>query len=446
MDNFEVELLFKAYRSKYDLVLDKFNKGKRDPYQITPEIKIDGRMVGVPSLTTDIFDSAIHTCGSQSNLDGIQSGNYFETHWTYQVNLSKDQETYLQSAYSQIEFDLDIFHDSVKNAKGMWPEYLYQSRFRKQQYPENQSGQQGDVLGIISKNFFRVLSEIAANPLFKKIDKYDPRERLGIISDKLFRIFVYANYKCDHFQKVCCRICERDFLPQIESKWVGIVPPIYCGVCVEMSASNSTSFFRHLNYSVDERRQNYIFGVKAYCDYFGFIPAAGSSKRTFLSQFASTGVDSLTLDLAMKVSSLLPFHTVAKEMFGSWAHLLSEAGLLEERASGYGGHQSIATDGHLCLSLGERAICEFLNKNHITHSKEPLYPQDPKLNVNGLLRADFLIGDLWVEFAGRMDNPAYAERMKIKSKLAKKYDLKWLKLERSTVEDLQSILIKIENA
>lgn len=444
MNNSEVELLFRAYRAKYDFVLEQFNKRKRDPYTITPEVKIDGKMVGVSALTTDIFDSAIHTCGSPSYPEGLSSGNYFETHWTYQVKLSKDQTKYLEKAYLKIQFDLNAFRDSVNKAKGFWPEYLYQSRFRKQQYPENLSGQQGDVLAIISPNYFEILSQVSSAPEFKKIDNFNPLERKGIISDKFFQIFVYANYKCDHFEKVHCRLCQREFFPQIESKWVGIVPPIYCGLCVEMAASNSTSFFRHLNYSDEERRQNYIFGTKAYCDYFGFIPSAGSSKRTFLSQFASTGVDDETLDLAMKVSSLLPFHSVAKEMFGSWAHLLSESGLLEERATGSGGHQSIATDGHLCLSLGERAICEFLNKNEIAHSKEPIYPQDSELNPKGLLRADFLIGDLWVEFAGRMDNPAYAERMKTKAKLAKKYKLHWLKLEKSTVEDLHSILTKIQ--
>ena len=145
----------------------------------------------------------------------------------------------------------------------------------------------------------------------------------------------------------------------------------------------------------------------------------------------------------MKVSSLLPWTETIKEMFGSWAHLLEESGLLSQRQRGRGGHQSFASDGHLCLSMGERAVCEFLTKNNVVHEREPMYPFDEKLNPNGLLRGDFLVGRLIIEFAGMMSNTDYAARMKTKEKLAKSRDIPWLKLQTSTLDDLNEMLANI---
>jgi len=151
------------------------------------------------------------------------------------------------------------------------------------------------------------------------------------------------------------------------------------------------------------------------------------------------------LNFAMKVSSLLPWKDTVSELFGSWAHLLEKSGLLSARQRGRGGHQSIASDGHHCLSLGERAICEFLTKNGMTHEKEPMYPHHAVLNPNGLLRGDFLVNGMIIEFAGMMSNSEYAERMAEKQKLAKALKIGWMKLEASSLNDLSSMLEKIQN-
>jgi hypothetical protein len=207
-----------------------------------------------------------------------------------------------------------------------------------------------------------------------------------------------------------------------------------------MGLSASTDFFRRIDFTEDERRANYVLGVQLYSDYFGFIPAVGNQKRKVMSELFRSGIDTEELTIALKVSSLLPWKDSVSQLFGSWAHLLESADLLSARQRGRGGHQSIASDGHHCLSLGERAICEFLTKNKITHSKEPIYPHHVKFNPNGLLRGDFLVGDTIIEFAGMMSNKEYAERMATKQKLAKASGLSWLKLEASSLSDLEKML------
>ena len=74
-----------------------------------------------------------------------------------------------------------------------------------------------------------------------------------------------------------------------------------------------------------------------------------------------------------------------------------------------------------------------------------MYPIDEKLNPNGLLRGDFLIGDLIIEFAGMMSNPDYSARMKIKEKLAKSRNIPWLKLETSKLDGLNEMLALINS-
>ena len=185
--------------------------------------------------------------------------------------------------------------------------------------------------------------------------------------------------------------------------------------------------------------------MQIYSDYFGFIPPVGYQKRKVIQQLNQSGIPLTDLVYAIKVSSMLPWTDTVKEMFGSWAHFLEGSGLLSQRQRGKGGHQSIATDGHLCLSMGERAICEFLTKNNIFHDKEPMYPIDEKLNPNGLLRGDFLIDTLIIEFAGMMSNPEYAARMKAKEALAKSRNIPWLKLETSKLDDLDEMLSLIKS-
>ena len=271
------------------------------------------------------------------------------------------------------------------------------------------------------------------------------RSRKGVISDYFLQLFMKKHYKCEHFEPTKCFICERVFYPQCDREWVNRVPPVFCQLCLQMGFSASTDFYKRMGFSIEEREENFIEGVRIYSDFFGFIPPVGYQKRKTIQQLNQAGITLEELSYAIKVSSLLPWTGTVTEMFGSWAHFLEKAGLLSQRQKGRGGHQSIASDGHLCLSMGERAVCEFLAKNGIEHSREPKYPFDENLNPNGLLRGDFYVDGVIIEFAGMMSNPEYASKMKNKSKLAKKNGIPWLKLETAKIDDLREILILIDS-
>ena len=59
----------------------------------------------------------------------------------------------------------------------------------------------------------------------------------------------------------------------------------------------------------------------------------------------------------------------------------------------------------------------------------------------GLLRADWLIGDCWVELAGRMSDAKYAEKMALKQDLAQQLGLRHLVLLPLEVKRLSLIHI-----
>lgn len=106
-----------------------------------------------------------------------------------------------------------------------------------------------------------------------------------------------------------------------------------------------------------------------------------------------------------------------KSHFRSWLNALIKAGVLEEGARKTSrGIQTIARDGHVCLSLGEKTIDEFLHKCSIRHIKEPGYPE-------GGYRADFKVGDVLIEYFGLAGNPDYDKRIQEKTRICENHGI-----------------------
>ena len=106
-----------------------------------------------------------------------------------------------------------------------------------------------------------------------------------------------------------------------------------------------------------------------------------------------------------------------KSVFGSWLNALIRAGILEDGTRKTSrGIQSIAKDGHVCLSLGEKTIDDYLHIHGIHHEKEPRYPE-------GNYRGDFKVGTAFIEYFGLMGNPEYDAKTKEKIRLCEKHDI-----------------------
>lgn len=105
-----------------------------------------------------------------------------------------------------------------------------------------------------------------------------------------------------------------------------------------------------------------------------------------------------------------------KEEFGSFFAALVKSGILPEGSKQMTfGTMVLANDGHLCLSMVEKEIDDYLYSNNIPHDKEVHYP-------NSKMRTDWEILNtkkkIFVEYFGLMSNKDYAEKTTNKKKLA----------------------------
>jgi hypothetical protein len=134
-------------------------------------------------------------------------------------------------------------------------------------------------------------------------------------------------------------------------------------------------------------------------------------------------VDATSIDRLL----LLRFGVARKRV--AWTLLLEAAGFAEGGLRTGRGTLIRSRDGHLCLSLRERAVCDFLHQHSIQHDREPLCPHDPDYNPNGLRRADWILADgTLVELWGLANDPQYAAKMVEKRLLAERHGLRLVEL------------------
>jgi hypothetical protein len=148
-----------------------------------------------------------------------------------------------------------------------------------------------------------------------------------------------------------------------------------------------------------------------------------------------------------KILLKMPAYEIYIEKFGNWLKCLSLAGVLDDgHRKTSRGIRCLANDGHLCLSLGEKAIDDWLSNHNIPHEKESFYPFDEELNPNKLSRTDWKIGNIFIEYAGLMDDSEYASKMKRKKQLADKKGLYLIIIEPADLfsldEKLETVIIE----
>lgn len=79
--------------------------------------------------------------------------------------------------------------------------------------------------------------------------------------------------------------------------------------------------------------------------------------------------------------------------------------------------KQIAKDGHLCDSIAEKLIDDYLFEKGIIHEKNIPYPE-------GTYTADFKIGNKLIEYFGLAgEHKRYDELRAIKKKIAEKYKI-----------------------
>lgn len=110
----------------------------------------------------------------------------------------------------------------------------------------------------------------------------------------------------------------------------------------------------------------------------------------------------------------------ARKYFGTWNNAIEAAGFNPNPVM-FAKHQ-IANDGHVCDSLAEKIIDDYLFEKGIVHERNVSYPE-------GDYSADFKIGASWVEYFGLAgEHKRYDELRLIKQNIAKRYKLKLVEI------------------
>src|SRR5258708_1672901 len=134
-------------------------------------------------------------------------------------------------------------------------------------------------------------------------------------------------------------------------------------------------------------------------------------------------------------------HAAIRE-FGSWNKAIEAAGLKPHRSDSqkmYRRTKTKARDGHVCDSISEAIIDNWLHKHKIPHARDAKYPTTKH-------RADWSIqgGKVFIEYFGlAKDSPRYDREIKIKQELCRKNKIKLLEIYSSDLYPTVSLSNKL---
>ena len=213
-----------------------------------------------------------------------------------------------------------------------------------------------------------------------------------------------------HPQKKTCLLCKNNFiedsLPIPLIQRLGIDRLDFCAPCLRDTVLQGTG-----NDSASEK--DMLKYLQDLANLLGRVPT---------QNFGEGMADLLEMKNDERLALLVllknkPTIDRIKSVFGSWLNALIHAGVLEDGTRKTSrGIQSIAKDGHVCLSLGEKTIDDYLHTHGVHHEKEPRYPE-------GKYRGDFKVGTAFIEYFGLTGNPEYDAKTKEKIRLCEKHNI-----------------------
>ena len=214
-----------------------------------------------------------------------------------------------------------------------------------------------------------------------------------------------------------CELCSRVFEPvKAHPKLVRIgVGHHLCGHC-SAAVVNSGTYLGEGKYLTCELSDKQLAGrLRKVVDVLGFVPPA-----SFREQLQLRAVEPSRRRRLEAALVCLPNLGFFLERFGKpWTKVLIATGAVEGVRVTARGTMAVASDGHICRSLGELAIDDYLTSAGIAHDTEPPWPQHPELNPKGRQRGDWLLNDgTYVEYAGLTGDEAYDRKMAAKARMA----------------------------
>ena len=115
-------------------------------------------------------------------------------------------------------------------------------------------------------------------------------------------------------------------------------------------------------------------------------------------------------------------YSKARDVFGTWNKAIEAAGFQANPVMFAKKH--MAKDGHVCDSLAEKIIDEWLYSKRIPHQRSVPYPELKKMTC------DFVVDKFYIEFFGlKGELREYDRLVKLKRKLSRKHKFKLIELK-----------------
>ena len=228
-----------------------------------------------------------------------------------------------------------------------------------------------------------------------------------------------------------CILCNEkyveDSLPVPLTKRLGMGHLDFCAPCLKKSLYQGTG-------NKTASREQIIAYVRNLTQVLQQIPHQGFGEG--ISDF--DGMDSQHIAAVIHVLQRKPSTERAKALFGSWLQLLIEANVLDEDVRRtMRGIQCVAKDGHVCLSLGEKTIDDYLIAHGIMHDRETAYPGSG-------YRADFNVNGILIEYFGLQGNPEYDNKTKEKLRICKTNDLELISIYPADLANVSKLERKLQ--
>ena len=247
--------------------------------------------------------------------------------------------------------------------------------------------------------------------------------------------YLWAGWKPS--EPIPCALCGRVFEPiAAHPKLVAIgVGHHLCGYC-SAAVVKSSLLSSGESHTSDLSDEELGVRLRKVVQVLGFVPPA-----KFRYQLQMRAIDPARRRRLEAALVCLPRIDVFYERFGKpWTKVLIATSVVDGVRVTSRGTMAVASDGHLCRSLGELAIDDYLTNSRIEHDTEPPWPAHPELNPNGRQRGDWLLLDgTYVEYAGLTGDVAYDRRMATKVRLASELGIPLLVVYPSDLNRLDEV-------
>lgn len=178
--------------------------------------------------------------------------------------------------------------------------------------------------------------------------------------------------------------------------------------------------------------------VPAFIESCGFIPTSSASPINFA--FTSRLLPNQWKNVFLAYARMGGIDHVKKK-FGSWFRALADTRALPDGVLATArGIRCLAKDGHVCHSLDEQRIDDWLSAHGLLHEREPCYPAHSTLSPAGRRRADWKVRDVFIEYFGLIGNTDYEKKIDEKILLAQHFDIELIAIYPYEIEHLDQRL------